>query len=158
METLPEECQFLTPGEDEKEERDVEIVRLLLETLFLVTARGGTEGRDVVRGNGGYVVVRECHLRWEDERVRSSCERIVDVLMVGDKEEAEAEADAAKGGFRTKTGSEGKNIRGSGLPQASGGRMVMDASTPTKDAGAVEAREAAAEADEDEDNAIVPIF
>lgn len=157
MEMLPEECQFLTPGEDDKEERDIEIVKVLLETLYLVTARGGKEGGDVVRQNGGYVVVRECHLRWEEEAVRSACERIVDVLMVGEEEEAEA----VKGGFAPvpARGTGGKNIRGSGLLQASSGVGIEGISKPKKDTGALDIRGEAEEAsDEDEDNAIVPIF
>ena len=156
---LPEECQFLTSGEDDKEEKDVEIVKLLLETLYLVTARGGKEGADVVREHGGYVVVRECHLRWEEEAVRGACERIVDVLMVGEEEEAEA----VKGGFVhvPATGAGAKNIRGSGLLQASTGGGIEGTSKPKakEDLRAVERRGEVEDADdEDEDNAIVPIF
>lgn len=55
-----------------------------MECLYVVSARGG---RDVVKGAGAYVVVRELHVEVEDERVREWCERVVNVLMVDEEGE-----------------------------------------------------------------------
>ena len=41
----------------------------------------------MMRASGIYAVVRECHVRVEDERVREECERLVNVLMRGEEGE-----------------------------------------------------------------------
>lgn len=78
------------------QESDTDILRGLLEALYLLVVRGdiqgekeggGKEGTKVVRGAGTYFVVRELHLGVEDEGVRESCERLVDVLMGDEVEE-----------------------------------------------------------------------
>ena len=173
MELLPEECQWLSE-EESREERDREVLGGLLEVLWLLVVRGGgkgdgdgkdggrglTEGARLVKERGGYVVVREVHLRWEDEGVRRWCERIVDVLMGG-----EGVAEGGKGGGAgTGGGGAGKNIRGSGLLQTEkrrdwdggdegkGGKGVGGGEKGAKVGKVVE------EDEDDEDNAIVPIF
>lgn len=104
METLPEECQFLT-SEEHTAEGDPTILGLLLETLYLLVARSGTEGRNLVKGQGAYAVVRELHLRIEDEGIRRACEKIVDVLIV---EHDEAGTDTQTGLTSDPTAQEGR--------------------------------------------------
>ncbi|KAL9098442.1 MAG: hypothetical protein Q9163_005894, partial [Psora crenata] len=79
MELLPEECQLLPPSH--RQEQDTEVLKLELETLYLLAARGGREGRKVMRDNGTYVVIRELHLQLEHEAIRGWCEKIVDLLL-----------------------------------------------------------------------------
>ena len=92
MEALPEECQFLTP--EHQQEKNVEILKIHLETLFLLATRGGVEGKRLVREGGAYPVVRELHLDFEEAGVRRGCERLVDVVM----------GDEAVGGSHEKVG------------------------------------------------------
>lgn len=135
MEALPEECQFLT--EDHVQEKDVEVLKIHLETLYLLSTRGGMEGRRLVKAGGTYPVIRELHLQVEDEGVRRDCERLVDVLM----------GDEAEGGSHERAGKSGaggrvyKEVGGGDV-----GRMVTQADIEEE----VE--------EEDEDNEIVPIF
>ena len=111
------------------QEKDLDILTTHLETLYLLANRGGGEARRVMRESGTYPVVRELHLQMEDEAVRRGCERIVDLLLMDE---------VPKNG-------EGKvNVQGSKAGQdesAADGRKVTEA-----------------EGDEDEDNAIVPMF
>lgn len=85
MDQLPEECQYLPP--EHRQEQDVKVVRLLVEVLYLLAARGGGQGRKAMRDGGVYVVVRESHLEYaeregeEAEGVRGWCEKVVDLLM-----------------------------------------------------------------------------
>ena len=131
IESLPEECQFL--GEEHRQERDMEILKTHLETLWLLATRGGVEGRRIVKERGTYPVIRELHLQIEDEGLRRGCERLVDVLM-GD-EIASLSKGAANGGDVIEMGN-----------AAAEGNMITQ--TPAEDE----------DEDEDEDNAIVPIF
>ena len=80
-------------------EVNVDILKGLLEALYLLVTRGNIEGekigkskegKRVVKEAGTYYVVRELHLGVEDEGVREGCERLVDVLM-GDEVEADGE-------------------------------------------------------------------
>ena len=87
MESLPEECQYLT-ADEHSPETDPDITCLLLEALYLVIVRSGREGRDLVKAQGTYPVVRELHLRFENQEVREKCEKIANVLMVDEVEEA----------------------------------------------------------------------
>ena len=88
MEKLPEECQLL--GSDHQEEKDRETLEALVETIYLLAARGGREVRGVLRDEGTYVVIREGHLRWTEGegngKVVELCEKVVDLLM-GDEDE-----------------------------------------------------------------------
>lgn len=85
------------------QESNIDILKGLLEALYLLTTRGNIEGekagklregKRVVKEAGTYYVVRELHLSVEDEGVREGCERLVDVIM-GDEIEGEGDA---KGG------------------------------------------------------------
>lgn len=128
MDSLPEECQYLA-GEHQQE-RDVDILKIHLETLWLLATRGGVAGARLVKDAGTYPIIRELHLRMDNEGIRRGCERIVDVIM----------GDDMPGGSHEKV--KGMNIHGA-TDQGGAGRMVTQAKM--KD-------------DEDEDNAIVPIF
>ena len=133
MDALPEECQYLTP--EHQQEKDIEILKIHLETLFLLATRGGVEGRRLVKEGGTYPVVRELHLDVEDEAVRRGCERLVDIIM----------GDEAVGGSHEKVvvaAHEEAQKQGGG-PSQDVGRMVTQADV---------------EEDDDSDNQIVPIF
>lgn len=135
MDALPEECQYLTS--EHQQEKDVEILKIHLETLFLLATRGGVEGRRLVREGGTYPVVRELHLDVEDEGVRRECERLVDIIM----------GDDAVGGSHEKAGAgahEDAQKQDGGRSQDVG-RMVTQADVEEDD-------------DDDSDNQIVPIF
>lgn len=140
MDSLPEVCQYL--GEEHVQERDVKILKMHLETLFLLSTRGGVEGARLVRESGTYPVVRELHLDVEDEGVRRGCERLVDVLM----------GDEAVGGSHEGMGGVTAGKAGKVRPEDLGGgvgRMVTQVM-------GVDGKE---EQDDDEDDdEIVPIF
>ncbi|KAK3307031.1 uncharacterized protein B0T15DRAFT_395987 [Chaetomium strumarium] len=87
MEMLPE-LQLLPP--DKQRDPDPSIVQTHVETLTLLTTT--RVGRDLMRRVNVYPIIRETHLRVDDEGVREACERLVQVLM---RDEAEPEAEAA---------------------------------------------------------------
>lgn len=83
MEALPEECQYLTP--EHHQEKDNAILKIHLETLLLLSTRGGVVGRKLVQDCGTYPIIRELHLQDDvDDGVRRGCERLVDVIMGDD--------------------------------------------------------------------------
>ncbi len=131
MDCLPEECQYLT--EEHQQERDLKVLKIHLETLWLLATRGGVEGRRLVKDGGTYPVIRELHLQIDDDGVRRGCERIVDVIM----------DDAVPGGSHEDVNGSAKHgAIGTGDPQE-GGKMITQADV---------------EEPEDDDNAIVPMF
>lgn len=138
MDALPEACQYLSA--EHARETDVAVLKTHLETLFLLSTRGGVEGARLVRGAGTYPVVRELHLDVEDEGVRRGCERLVDVLM----------GDEAVGGSREdvdgKRDGKVQQVRDVRAGDAGGGvgRMVTQVD---KD-----------EDEDEDDDEIVPIF
>ncbi|KAM0805992.1 hypothetical protein BDR22DRAFT_906741 [Usnea florida] len=157
MDCLPEICQYL--GKDHVQEKDVQILKIHLETLFLLSTRGGLDGTRLVKESGTYPLIRELHLDVEDEGVRRACERLVDVLMgddaVGGSHDhvhgKKVENPEAPGDVRSKDShSEGGRLAvGSSNASSGPGRMVtqvMDDETKVEDE------------DEDEDNEIVPMF
>jgi hypothetical protein len=75
--SLPDELQLLDPGVER--EKDSRVLITLLETLLLLTTT--REGREFLRKTGTYYVVRECHAGVENEEVRETAERVVQVLM-----------------------------------------------------------------------------
>lgn len=62
-----------------------------LETILLLTTT--REGRDRLRAAGTYLVVRALHEAVEAEKVRETCERVVDLLMRDEEEVGEEEED-----------------------------------------------------------------
>lgn len=90
---LPE-LQLLPP--DKERDHDPSIIQTHIETLMLFTTT--REGRDLMRDIKVYPVVRETHLRVEDEGVRIACERLVQILVLDDEiEESGARAEANDG-------------------------------------------------------------
>lgn len=155
MDSLPEVCQYL--GGEHVQEKDVKILKIHLETVFLLSTRGGVEGARLVKESGTYPVIRELHLDVEDEGVRRGCERLVDVLM-GDE--------AVGGSHEDVDGKRVGNVRGVGdaRPEDAGGgvgRMVTEDRNGNGESGRMVTQafdEDNGDEDEDEDDEIVPIF
>ena len=133
MESLPDECQYLT--DEHVQEKNLEIMKTHLETIWLLTTRGGDDGRRCIKQRGTYPVIRELHLQIEDQDVRERCERIVHTIM---GEEVSAESREELNGTEK-------------------GRMVELPETDNADEG-TSITQKAAEEDEDEDSAIIPMF
>ncbi|OTA76146.1 hypothetical protein M434DRAFT_88162 [Hypoxylon sp. CO27-5] len=86
MSMLPD-LQLLPP--DKERDADPNIIQTHIETLLLLSST--REGRDRMRDVKVYPIIRETHLRVDNEGVRDACERLVQVLM-------RDEADPKKGG------------------------------------------------------------
>lgn len=86
MAMLPD-LQLLPP--DKQRDADPYIVQTHVETLTLLTTT--REGRHLMRSVSVYPIIRETHLRVDDEGVREACERLVQVLM---RDEAEPGAES----------------------------------------------------------------
>lgn len=76
-EGMLDEVQLLPP--DKEREAQADIVLTHLETLLLLTTT--LEGREYMRRVKVYPIVRELHLKVEDEAVGEGCDRLVQVLM-----------------------------------------------------------------------------
>lgn len=83
MSMLPD-LQLLPP--DKQRDTDPKIVQTHIETLLLLTS--SKEGRELMREVKVYPIIRETHLRVDDEDVREACERLVQVLMRDEEDEA----------------------------------------------------------------------
>ncbi|XP_053172514.1 protein HGH1 homolog [Scomber japonicus] len=81
-EGLPVDLQYLP--EDKKREEDPDIRKMLLETLFLLTAT--KSGRQTLKDKNAYPILREFHLWEKDVHVGAACEKLVQVL-IGDEPE-----------------------------------------------------------------------
>lgn len=87
IDMLPD-LQLLPPGK--RRDPDPTIIQTHVETLMLLTTT--KEGRDKLREIKVYPIIRETHLRVENDDVREACERLVQVLMRD--EEGEEKVDA----------------------------------------------------------------
>jgi hypothetical protein len=96
MEGMLEDLQLLPP--DKARERDCRILETHVETLMLLTTTRG--GRDRLREVRVYPVIRECHLAIEDDGVREACERLVQVLMRDEEDEAGRGEEHVGGGMK----------------------------------------------------------
>ncbi|XP_077022645.1 protein HGH1 homolog [Tamandua tetradactyla] len=82
MARLPVDLQYLPP--DKQRESDADIRKMLIEAIMLLTATA--PGRQQVRDQGAYLILRELH-SWEPEPdVRVTCEKLIQVL-IGDEPE-----------------------------------------------------------------------
>jgi len=82
MDKLPDDLQYLPP--DKEREADPDIRNMLIETLMLLCSR--QKCRKYIKDKNTYVIIRELY-NWEkDERVRETCERLVQML-IGDEPE-----------------------------------------------------------------------
>lgn len=82
MSMLPD-LQLLPP--DKQRDSDPRIVQTHIETLTLLTTT--RKARVLMRDINVYPIIRETHLRVDDEEVREACERLVNVLMADEEEE-----------------------------------------------------------------------
>jgi hypothetical protein len=85
---LPD-LQLLPPNK--RRDADPNIIQTHVETLMLLTSTRA--GRDLMREIKVYPIIRETHLRVDDEGVREACDRLVQVLM---RDEAETDAEVAE--------------------------------------------------------------
>ncbi|KAI0117225.1 DUF383-domain-containing protein [Daldinia grandis] len=76
MSMLPD-LQLLPP--DKQRDDDPKIIQTHVETLLLLSST--REGREQMRNVKVYPIIRETHLRINDEGVRDACDRLVQVLM-----------------------------------------------------------------------------
>ena len=83
-EGMPDECQLLPP--DKTREPETDIICTHLESLLLLTTMKA--GREKLRGAKVYPIVRELHLKVEDQDVRDGCDRVVQVLMRDEEDES----------------------------------------------------------------------
>ncbi|XP_045527118.1 protein HGH1 homolog [Pieris brassicae] len=82
MDSLPIALQYL-PTEKQRDP-DIDIRKMVLETLNLLCAT--KIGREILRNNGVYYVLREYH-KWEkDPKTRLACENVVDILIQKEEE------------------------------------------------------------------------
>ncbi|KAH8802725.1 DNA-binding protein-like protein HGH1 [Xylogone sp. PMI_703] len=77
MDGMLPDLQLLPP--DKERDSEPGIIQTHVESLMLLTTT--REGRDVLREVKVYPIIRETHLRVEDDGVREACERLVQVLM-----------------------------------------------------------------------------
>ncbi|KAK0715779.1 hypothetical protein B0H67DRAFT_581600 [Lasiosphaeris hirsuta] len=77
---LPD-LQLLPP--DKQRDTDNHIIQTHVETLMLFTST--REGRDLMRSVNVYPIIRETHLRVDDEDVQEACDRLVQVLMMDEE-------------------------------------------------------------------------
>ena len=77
IEKLPIDLQYL--DEDKKIEEDADIRKLLLEALLQLCAT--KNGREILRGQNTYLILRELHKVEKDENVQLACENVVDILI-----------------------------------------------------------------------------
>ncbi|CAB3252653.1 unnamed protein product [Arctia plantaginis] len=82
MDELPLTLQYLP--KDKVRDDDADIRKMLLETLNKLCVK--KKGREFLRDNGVYYVLREYH-KWEkDPKVRLCCENVVDILIQKEEE------------------------------------------------------------------------
>ncbi|KAL8862396.1 MAG: hypothetical protein Q9178_001405 [Gyalolechia marmorata] len=106
-EMLPPELRLLGP--EHKQENDLQVLNNLVESLFLICARGEEKARKGVRDMGAYAVVREVHVGVEDEGIRENVERVVQLLIEDEAElgEREGEPNSQKGDDERRLGRHG---------------------------------------------------
>lgn len=85
MDMLPD-LQLLPP--DKQRDSDKSNIQTHVETLTLLTTT--VEGRKLMRKVNVYPIIRETHMRVNDEGVQDACDRLVQVLM---RDEASEEAE-----------------------------------------------------------------
>ena len=106
MAMLPD-LQLLPP--DKQRDSDHHIIQTHVETLTLFTST--REGRDSMRKISVYPIIRETHLRVNNEDVQEACDRFVQVLMSDEEDEASAypQLEAAMGQTQIEAQGEGES-------------------------------------------------
>lgn len=92
QESLPEECQML--DEAKKRESDPALRMMLVECLLLLCTN--LYGRQCLRARGAYVVVREAHLKENDEKIAEAVLRLVNILKRDESESSINDEEAAE--------------------------------------------------------------
>ncbi|KAK3705458.1 Protein hgh1 [Vermiconidia calcicola] len=82
-----DECQLLPPNKEREKQNDILITHL--ESLLLLTTE--KESRQRLREVKVYPIVRELHMHVEDEGVRESCDRLVQVIMRDEEGEGDGQ-------------------------------------------------------------------
>jgi len=82
VESLPLDLQYL--DEEKKVEQDADIRTMLLEGLTQLCAT--RQGREVMRGQNVYIVLRQFHGQEQDRGVRLAAENIIDILIKNEDE------------------------------------------------------------------------
>ena len=83
IEELPIDLQYL--DDDKVIESDADIRKLLLEALLQLCAT--RKGREILRKQNTYLILRELHKVEKDETVLLACENVVDILIKKEEEE-----------------------------------------------------------------------
>lgn len=89
VEKLPLDLQYL--DEDKKVEEDPDLRKMLLEAITQLCAKKA--GRELIRSNCAYFILRQLHKNEGDKSVRLACENLVDILI---KKEDEIKLDNYK--------------------------------------------------------------
>ena len=76
------DLQYL--DEDKEVEEDADIRKLLLEALLQLCAT--RKGREILREQNTYLILRELHKMEKDENVQLACENVVDILIKKEEE------------------------------------------------------------------------
>ncbi|QQP56948.1 Brain protein 16 [Caligus rogercresseyi] len=82
MEALPLDLQYL--GDEKEIEADPDIRKMLLESMTQLCAT--KEGREFMRSNNAYVILKEFHKTEKDKVVRLACENLVDIIIKKEEE------------------------------------------------------------------------
>ena len=82
MEGLPLDLQYL--DDDKVVEEDPDLRRMILESLLQLCAT--RKGRENIRNQKVYVILRELHRQEQDQTVRLACENVVDLLIKKEEE------------------------------------------------------------------------
>lgn len=91
-EGMLDEVQLLPPDKERETQND--IICIHLETLLLLTTT--QEGRKILRDVRVYPIVRELHQKVENENVRESVDRLVQVLQRGEEGDPDPAEEARK--------------------------------------------------------------
>jgi Domain of unknown function (DUF383)/Domain of unknown function (DUF384) len=139
-----DELQLLPPDK----ERDSDHQNLLTHVESLLLLSTNREGRETLREAGTYYVIRELHVEVDNDDVRESVERLVNLLM-GD--EAEGDIESMKARERGEIEDDSKKAEKHIEEKDQGGMWVGDGKKPTK--AVVEEEE-----DDEDDDKVVEIF
>ncbi|XP_040573719.1 protein HGH1 homolog [Lepeophtheirus salmonis] len=89
IESLPLDLQYL--DHDKQIEEDPDVRKMILEALTQLCAT--KDGREFIRGQNAYIILREFHKVEKDKVVKLACENLVDILI---KKEEEIKVDNYK--------------------------------------------------------------
>jgi hypothetical protein len=92
LDGIPEELQLLEPTKEK--EKDPKLRLMLIESLLLVTQ--SRPGRDHLRAKKAYPVVKKLHTQEKDEEVMDRIEKLVNMIMRDEEDEAGTQEAAAR--------------------------------------------------------------